>query len=307
MSVAFRSRDNYSIAGADSITHIGLPSGAAVGDVYLVWAYAYKASATGTLSLDQALPAKYKQLFQQVSADGKGVFACYYRVLQSGDIGTEVSLREDGVLASATVMLATAECYSGADPIGSTSVVSAVVAGASGSLSTIDAPSVTTPWATCKVVAAFAGYSGGTDVSSTPNPAGMTERADHQDAGNLGQMAVDDVEQVAAGASGAKTFTVNGGTIAAGIAGSVVIRPPEPPQAPTVSAISPAYGPITGGTPVTITGADFYANATVTIGGSAATSVVFVDSETLTCVTPAHAVGNAAVAVTTDYGTGTLS
>ena len=54
---------------------------------------------------------------------------------------------------------------------------------------------------------------------------------------------------------------------------------------PSVTSISPAYGPTLGGTPVTITGTWFGAAATVTIGGAPATDVVFLDATSLTAKT----------------------
>jgi hypothetical protein len=65
-----------------------------------------------------------------------------------------------------------------------------------------------------------------------------------------------------------------------------------------VSAVAPLFGSTGGGTAVTITGTGFQSGATVQIGGSAATSVVFVSSTTLTAVTPAHATGKVNVQVT---------
>jgi hypothetical protein len=78
--------------------------------------------------------------------------------------------------------------------------------------------------------------------------------------------------------------------------------------APTVSAISPTNGPLAGGTAVTITGTGFVTSATVTIGGSSATSVGFVSATSLTATAPAHAAGTVNVVVTnpdTQTGTGT--
>jgi hypothetical protein len=68
--------------------------------------------------------------------------------------------------------------------------------------------------------------------------------------------------------------------------------------APTITAVSPAGGSTAGGTPVSITGTNFQSGATVTVGGIAATSVVFVSSTRITAVTPAHAAGNVPVTVT---------
>jgi outer membrane protein OmpA-like peptidoglycan-associated protein len=67
---------------------------------------------------------------------------------------------------------------------------------------------------------------------------------------------------------------------------------------PTVGSITPSDGGIAGGTAITITGNNFAAGASVSIGGVAATSVVVVSSTSITAVTPAHAVGGADVSVT---------
>lgn len=76
--------------------------------------------------------------------------------------------------------------------------------------------------------------------------------------------------------------------------------------APTVTSVTPAMGPMAGGTAVTISGADFQNGATVAFGGVPAMSVAFVNSGTLTAVTPRHAAGTVDVVVTNpDFGVGT--
>jgi hypothetical protein len=60
---------------------------------------------------------------------------------------------------------------------------------------------------------------------------------------------------------------------------------------PSVSTVSPSVGLSAGGTPVTITGANFVSGATVKIGGVAATGVNVVSSSSITGTTGAHAVG----------------
>ena len=67
--------------------------------------------------------------------------------------------------------------------------------------------------------------------------------------------------------------------------------------------LGPDTGPVTGGTAVTISGTNFITGATVSFGGTAATSVVVVSSTVITCVTPAHAAGSVTVSVTTTGGT----
>jgi hypothetical protein len=105
-----------------------------------------------------------------------------------------------------------------------------------------------------------------------------------------------------AGSSGAVTVTVTNpgvpsGSLASGFTYVVV---------PTVSSVSPNNGPIAGGTAVTITGTNFAAGATVTIGGTAATNVVVVSSTQITATTPAHAAGAATITVTVNGQAGSL-
>jgi hypothetical protein len=71
---------------------------------------------------------------------------------------------------------------------------------------------------------------------------------------------------------------------------------------PTVTSVTPASGPTSGGTTLTITGTGFVTGATVSVGGSAATGVTVVDSTTLTATTPAHAAGAVSLAVTIPGG-----
>lgn len=59
----------------------------------------------------------------------------------------------------------------------------------------------------------------------------------------------------------------------------------------TVDSVSPSVGPIGGATAITITGSNFTGTPTVTIGGTACTSIVRVNGTTITAVTPAKAVG----------------
>jgi hypothetical protein len=67
--------------------------------------------------------------------------------------------------------------------------------------------------------------------------------------------------------------------------------------APVITGVLPASGVQTGGTSIQIAGSSFQAGATVKIGGTPATAVV-VTPTSITCVTPAGAVGPASVQVT---------
>ena len=89
------------------------------------------------------------------------------------------------------------------------------------------------------------------------------------------------------------------------------IFPASANPAPAVSGIAPTSGLLAGGTPVTITGANFRSPATVTFPdlsrGDAATSVVVANGTTITAVTPAHAAAITDVVVMNpDQQTGTL-
>lgn len=70
--------------------------------------------------------------------------------------------------------------------------------------------------------------------------------------------------------------------------------------APSVAAAAPRTGPIEGGTLVTITGSGFADGATVTFGGTAATSVVVASADLIRAVAPAHAAGVVDLVVTND-------
>lgn len=77
---------------------------------------------------------------------------------------------------------------------------------------------------------------------------------------------------------------------------------------PVVTSVSPGTGHAGGGTSVTITGTGFENGATVTFGGTAATSVDVVSATTITATTPAHASGVVSVVVTNpDNQSGTLA
>ena len=71
---------------------------------------------------------------------------------------------------------------------------------------------------------------------------------------------------------------------------------------PQITNLSPAAGTLSGGTFVTITGINFSGATNVTFGGFACTTIIVVNSTTITCFTPAHPGGTAEVVVTTPAG-----
>jgi len=77
---------------------------------------------------------------------------------------------------------------------------------------------------------------------------------------------------------------------------------------PTIASITPASGPTTGGSVVTITGTNFTGATGVTIGGTAVTSFHVISATSIEAVTPAHAAGsNLSVLVTTAGGSNTAN
>jgi hypothetical protein len=96
-----------------------------------------------------------------------------------------------------------------------------------------------------------------------------------------------------AGTAGAVTVTVTSGGQSGSLANGFIYTLP-----PTVTSVSPNTGPTGGGTPITITGTNFATGATVTVGGTAATSVVVVSGTQITATTPAGSAGAVTVTVT---------
>jgi len=89
-------------------------------------------------------------------------------------------------------------------------------------------------------------------------------------------------------------------------------RTPAYDTVPRIVSLTPNAGRAIGGTAVTITGFNFrYANdgsaPAITFGGSPATSVVVVSANSITCTTPAHAVGVVDVIITIQTQVGRLT
>jgi hypothetical protein len=92
------------------------------------------------------------------------------------------------------------------------------------------------------------------------------------------------------------TVTTAGGTAVLDD-GFTYLLPP-----PTLFSVSPASGPTTGGTTITLTGTNLAGAMSVRVGGAAATNVQVLDGLSLTAVTPAGAAGARDVTVTTPSG-----
>lgn len=74
---------------------------------------------------------------------------------------------------------------------------------------------------------------------------------------------------------------------------------------PSISSISPSEGSTAGGTVVTVNGANFSNGATISFGGTAASSVSYLNSTQLKATTPAHAAGAVDVQVKNPDGSST--
>jgi IPT/TIG domain-containing protein/carbohydrate binding protein with CBM4/9 domain len=70
---------------------------------------------------------------------------------------------------------------------------------------------------------------------------------------------------------------------------------------PAVTTVTPATGPLAGGTSLVISGANFLPGAKVTLGGTAALNVVS-NGASITAVTPAHTAGQVDVVITNPDG-----
>jgi len=95
---------------------------------------------------------------------------------------------------------------------------------------------------------------------------------------------------------------------------SLVTSPTSPADAytyitppPTVTGVSPASGPATGGTPVAIAGTGFVSGSTVSFGGAAATGVTVNSPTSISATDPAGAIGPVDVTVTNVNGTSLTS
>lgn len=98
----------------------------------------------------------------------------------------------------------------------------------------------------------------------------------------------------AATSAGSKTVTVtNPDNQIDSVAAGFLFSDP-----PTIASVVPDAGAIAGGTTITITGTDFVSGSVVTLDSLPCTSQTVVSSTSITCVTPAHAVGAVSLAVT---------
>ncbi|MEY3142913.1 MAG: hypothetical protein RLY21_1406, partial [Planctomycetota bacterium] len=234
--------------------------------------------------------------------------------------GTTVIITGSGFFVPATVTIGGVAATS-VQVLSSSTLTAVTPAGAAGSANV----SVTTPFGTVTNTGAFAYFAPPTIVSVSPTTGLVTGGTAITITGSnltgtnsvaVGGVAATSVVVVnasavtavtPAGTAGPRTIalTTPGGTASLTNGFSYVPNAP-----PTVSAVSPSAGPAAGGTPITITGTNFYGGSTpptVTVGGVAATSVTVVNATTITASTPAGTLGAKTVSVTTPSGAGSLS
>ncbi|MEI7614920.1 MAG: IPT/TIG domain-containing protein [Betaproteobacteria bacterium] len=152
-------------------------------------------------------------------------------------------------------------------------------------------------------------------VPLTSSPAGLAVSLTSQVTDNVGvQEVLLHFRTIGAATYTARAMTnTMGSTYAATIEGSAMTAPgvdyyitasdgvspanfgrPEAPyqirvlDTPVITGVSPMTGGATGGTAVTLAGANFKTGASVTFGGALATNVVVVSANQITCTTPTH-------------------
>jgi hypothetical protein len=106
------------------------------------------------------------------------------------------------------------------------------------------------------------------------------------------------------------SFTVSGEPHEQGIEGGQTVSSTityTALEAPTVTAVKPAMGPVGGGTTVTITGTNFEDVTAVHFGALAGTGVKVKSATSLTVTAPASTAGKVDVTVTTGGGTSAVN
>jgi hypothetical protein len=231
--------------------------------------------------------------------------------------GTAVTITGTGFVTGATVTIG-GTTPTGISWVNATTITATTVAHAAGAVNVV----VTNPDAQAVTAAGLFTYASAPTVATSSPASGPTTGSSAITITGTGfaagaTVSIGGTAATGVGVTNATTITATTPAHAAGGATVVVINPDTQSGGcscftfvapPTVSAVSPTGGSIGGGTAITITGAGFVSGATVSIGGSAATSVLFGSATSLTATTPAHAAGAVNVIVTnpdTQTGTGT--
>lgn len=181
--------------------------------------------------------------------------------------------------------------YSGADPNSPVDVT----AGSTGSSATSSSGSVATTYATDLLFGANR-----VQTLTTGAGSGFTQRLLTSPNGDI-------AEDRSVTSTGSYSATAPLSSSGSWVMQMVAFRTAPASTLPVVTSVSPSSGAAAGGTPVTISGSNFGAGATVTFGTSAATGVSVVNSTTITATTPSGSAGPVTVKVTLSGQSGSLA
>jgi hypothetical protein len=227
--------------------------------------------------------------------------------------GTAVTITGTGFLAGATVKFGSTSA-SGVNVVSSTSITATTPAHSAGSVSVVvtntdsqsgtltNGYSYTNPAPTVIGIAPNGGpLAGGTSVtiSGTGFLSGASVKFGSTSATGVNVVSSTSITATTqAHAAGAVSVVVtNNDNQSATLSNGYTYNP-----APTVTAINPSLGPIAGGAGSTITGTNFVSGATVSFGGTAATTIMVAGSNAITATAPAHAAGSVDVVVANPDG-----
>lgn len=218
--------------------------------------------------------------------------------LTGANFVTTTTVEVDGVAAGTVDVVSATEltCVTASHAAG---LVSVTVRNPSGGAATlVDAFEYVEPTPVLTLVSPTTGSTlGGTTLTLTGVDfvAGATVEVGGVAAGTVDVVSSSELTCVTtSGTAGRVSVTVrNPGGAAATLADAFEYLEP----APILTQVSPATGPVAGGTTLTLTGADFVVGATVDIGGVVAGTIDVVSSSELTCVTTGGTAGLASVTV----------
>lgn len=237
--------------------------------------------------------------------------------------GTTVSITGGGFVAPATVTfggvpatlvtVVNANLITATTPASPVGTVSVLVAGPSGAVGGLIAgytyelavPRVTS------VSPSTGALTGGTQltISGSGFAPGATVTVGGQPAATVSAVSPTQIiVSTPPGPSGhAVVLVTNPGGAISGLASAFSYSANPQPQAPTVSAatitgVTPATGPATGGTAITITGSGFQSGASVSIGGTAVAATVISATQISAITPPVTGTGNVTVTVANPGG-----
>jgi hypothetical protein len=209
-----------------------------------------------------------------------------------------------GSTPATSVVIASATSLTVTSPPGNAGVVNVIVTTPGGTSAVSSADTFTyklpTPYIT-SIAPTSGPVAGGTSVLITGSgfSSGATVKFGAVTATSVVRSATSIAATAPPGTSGVVDVTVStgGGTSATSPSDKFTYEP-----APVVEGVSPAAGPLAGGSRVTVTGTGFVTGTTVKFGSTPAVAVVVVSSATVVCTAPAGNAGVVDVTVSTAGG-----